>query len=50
MYKRGAAYIEVSLKTAQCTRKNSLNIAKTLKNIAQKQILYLGTRCPRYGQ
>ncbi len=24
--------------------------AKTLKNITQKQILYLGIRCPPYGQ
>ena len=38
------------IKDSTMHEKVSLNSSKTLKNIAQKQVLYLGTRCPRYGQ
>lgn len=37
-------------KTVKTAQKDSLNSAKTLKNIAQKQNLYLGNYCPHYGQ
>ena len=39
--KRLLKHQEKSVKTSQRDHK---------KNIAQKQVLYLGTRCPRFGQ
>ena len=38
------------IKDSTMHEKVSLNSSKTQKNIAQKQVLYLGTRCPHYGQ
>ena len=37
-------------KTIKTSQKDCLNIAKRQKNIAQKRVRYLGTRCPRFGQ